>query len=116
MVQVDAATVISGSTDENWNGNRDCRRNPVRCLVGWSILRGTGPPAPVAEPPPQEVEAPPKVYLPRLEVRSTGVIILQLAVLKDQFWELSPVPGMPNREWRVGDDEYVFPWAEGAIA
>jgi hypothetical protein len=68
--------------------------------------------APVSVPPPTEVVAPPKVYLAPLEIGSTGVIVAPLAVLKDQSWASSPIPGSPNRDWRVGDDEYVFPWAE----
>ena len=73
---------------------------------------GPVPEAPVPEAAPAPVEVRPKVYLPPLEVGSTGEIVTPLAVLKHEAWELSPRLGSPNHDWRVGDDEYVHPWAE----
>jgi hypothetical protein len=70
------------------------------------------PEAPVSEPPRPEVVVRQEVYTPHLAVGSAGVIVAPVADLKDQFWQESPILGTPNREWRVGDDEYVFPWAE----
>jgi hypothetical protein len=87
----------------------------VIAFIAWSdnpFSEAPVPEAPVAEPLPVAAPPPPKVYLPRLEVGTRGVIVLHLADLKDQFWEIIPVLGSPNREWQVGDDEYNFPWAE----
>jgi hypothetical protein len=92
-------------------------RTRIACLFAGLVALSVLPDAPVSEapvsePPPTEVEAPPKVYLQRLEIGSTGLIVPPLAGLRDQFWKSSPPVGSPNREWRLGEDEYVFPWAE----